>query len=68
MRNSRVLNDTCISENNENKRFGLQYTFKTGLGGTTTVFQKNQIYVMKEQKKRRIVCEDQPQRRLTSRD
>ena len=30
--------------------------------------EQNKFYRMKEQKKKRIVCEDQPQRRLTSKD
>ena len=64
MGNIEVLNDTCISENSENFSIILEMY----LDGTITVFWKNQIYIMKEQKKKRIVCEDQSQRRLTSKD
>ena len=59
VRNAIVLNDTCISENNENRRFCFQYIFEMCLGGTTIVFGKNEIYVVKEQKRKRIVFEDQ---------
>ena len=34
------------------------------LDGTTIVFWMNTIYIMMEQKSKRIVCEDQSQRRL----
>ena len=60
----RVLNDTYISENDENRRFCFQYIVEMYLGGTTIVFWKKTIYIYNELK--RIVCEDQPRRRLTS--
>ena len=37
-RNARVLNDTCVSENNENRKFCFQYIFEMYLGGTKVVF------------------------------
>ena len=67
-RNTKVLNDTSASENNENKRFCFQYTFEMYLAGTTIVVWKTTFYIIKEQKRKRIVCEEQPQRRLTSKD
>ena len=42
--NATVLNDSHISENNENRRFCFQYILEMYLGGTTIVFWKKKLY------------------------
>ena len=37
---NRVLNDSCVSGNNENRRFCFQYIFEMCLGGTTIVLEE----------------------------
>ena len=56
IRKPRVLNYTWISGNNENRKFCFQYFFEVYLDGKRIVFWKNTMYIMKEQKSKRIVC------------
>ena len=52
----------------------MMHAFQKTIGTEDSVFntflksilkEQSKFYIMKEQKKKRIVCEDQPQRRLT---